>query len=67
MKKPRLLNAAIWAGVGITTIVLVCYQWHQQGCGRESLIAAIVEYSAITICLGGVVDATIKDHQQKNQ
>lgn len=67
MKKSRVINAAIWAVIGTALIVLVCYYWKQQGCGWDSLAAAIIQYSAFTACFWGCFDNHIREHYQNNQ
>ncbi len=60
MKTKRIINAAIWSAVSIATCIGVCLQWHAQGCGAESLIAAIAYYTACPAALAFTIDAAIQ-------
>lgn len=64
MKTARRINAAIWAAIGITLVVGVCYEWHKQGCGWDSLIVGALWYTTASAGLCGVIDQTIKEHYQ---
>lgn len=64
MKTARRINAAIWAAIGIALTTYVCIEWHKQGCGWDSLWAAIVFYGMFSLCFCGVVDEHIKEHYQ---
>lgn len=50
--------------IALTLSTYVCLKWHNQGCGWESLIAAIVFYNAIIAVLAGVICKTIKELKQ---
>ena len=65
MKKARIINAAIWAAIGIALVVGVCVQWHSQGCSSESLTMAIVMYSAFAFCFWLLFDQTIKEKSKQ--
>lgn len=54
----------ISATIALTLSVYVCLKWHNQGCGWESLIAAIVFYNATIAALAGVICKTIKELKQ---
>lgn len=60
MKTKRIINAAIWSAVSIATCIGVCLQWHAQGCGAESLIAAIVYYTGAPFAIAYTIDAAIQ-------
>ena len=47
MKKRNIFRAAL-AVVSLALIALVCYWWHQQGCGVWSLIAAVSFYGVLS-------------------
>ena len=64
MKKARIINGTAWAVIGVALVVMVCYYWHQMGCGWESLAAAIFQYSAFAACFGFCGDQWIKEHYQ---
>ena len=60
MKKVKIISAMI----ALTLSAYVCLEWHNQGCGWESLIAAIVFYNATIAALAGVICKTIKELRQ---
>lgn len=64
MKTARRINAAIWAAIGIALVVGVCYEWHKQGCGWDSLLVGAIWNTTLCtgICLS--VDQKIKEHYQ---
>ena len=64
MKTARRINAAIWAAIGITLVVGVCYEWHKQGCGWDSLAMGAAWYTTFSLCMGLVGDQTIREHYQ---
>ena len=64
MKTARLINAAIWAAIGITLTTWVCIEWHKQGCGWDSQWVAIAFYGTFSICFCLFVDEHIKEHYQ---
>ena len=45
MKRAKILTAVFCLVIDIIICVAVCWQWHAQGCGVWSLIAAIIFYS----------------------
>ena len=67
MKTARLINAAIWAAIGIALTTYVCIEWHRQGCGWNSLWAAIAFYGGFCLCSTVVVGEHIKEHYQKSK
>lgn len=60
MKTKRIINAAFWAALSIGICIGVCIQWHAQGCGIESLIAAIAFYTGAPFAIGYTIDAAIQ-------
>ena len=50
--------------IALALSTYVCLEWHNQGCGWESLTAAIVFYNAIIAALAGVICKTIKELRQ---
>ena len=61
MKKKRIINAAIWAAITLAICAMVVVEWHAQGCGVSSLIAAIAMYTICTAAIGFCIDQTIQD------
>ena len=47
MKKRTIFRTA-WAVVSLALIAFVCVEWHRQGCGVWSLIAAISFYGVLS-------------------
>ena len=47
MKKKTIFRTA-WAVVSLALIALVCVEWHKQGCGVWSLIAAVSFYGFLS-------------------
>ena len=47
MKKRNIFRTA-WAVVSLALIAFVCVEWHRQGCGIWSLIAAISFYGVLS-------------------
>ena len=64
MKTARRINAAIWAAIGITLTTWVCIDWYKQGCGWDSLWAAIALYGMSSLCACVVIDIHIKEYYQ---
>lgn len=62
--KARKINAVIWTAIQIALTGGVMYQWSEQGCGFESLVAAWVVYTAMVVAIAAVCDQTIKEAQQ---
>lgn len=60
MKAIKIISAI----VALTLSTYVCLEWHNQGCGWESLIAAIVFYNATIAVLAGMICKTIKELRQ---
>ena len=60
MKKRTIFRTA-WAVVSLVLIALVCVEWHQQGCGVWSLVAAISFYGVLSAGLMVAVDDMIKE------
>lgn len=61
MKTARVINGIVWAVMTIGIMAMVVAEWHTQGCGVGSLIAAIVFYGATGAGLWVCIDQTIKD------
>lgn len=61
MKTKRIINAVIWAAITLTICTMVVVEWHAQGCGASSLIAAIAMYTICTAAIGFCIDQTIQD------
>ena len=59
MKKKTIFRTA-WAVVSLALIALVCYWWHQQGCGVWSLVAAISFYGVLSAGLMVAVEDVIE-------
>ena len=55
MKKRTIFKTA-WAVVSLTLIAFVCVEWHKQGCGVWSLVAAISFYGVLSAGLLIAVD-----------
>ena len=63
--KGRIINGVFWAVIAVSLIVYCAIEWHNNGCGRESLACMIGMYGS---CLTGVwytIDQTIKERNQK--
>ena len=60
MKKRNIFRTA-WAMFSLVLIAFVCVEWHKQGCGVCSLIAAISFYGILSAGLLIAVDDMIKE------
>lgn len=60
MKTKRIINAAFWAAIAIGITILVCVEWHKQGCDERSLIAAIAWFMCAPAALCATIDAAIQ-------
>lgn len=60
MKTKRIINAVICAAICIVLCTGVAIEWHAQGCGASSLIAAIAMYTICTAAIGFCIDQTIQ-------
>lgn len=60
MKTARVINGIVWAVVTIGIMAMVVVEWHAQGCGIGSLIAAIVFYAATGVGLWVCIDQTLQ-------
>ena len=60
MKKRNIFRTS-WAVVSLALIAFVCVEWHKQGCGVWSLIAAISFYGILSAGLLIAVDDMIKE------
>ena len=62
VRKARAIWGAVAALGGIALIVYVCmYWWTMEGCGFDSLAAAIAFYAAGTTAVWSVFDQIIKE------
>ena len=59
MKKRNIFRTA-WAVVSLALIALVCVEWHKQGCGVWSLVAAISFYGVLSAGLMVAVEDVIE-------
>ena len=46
--KKRTIFRTSWAVVSLALIALVCVEWHRQGCGVWSLVAAVSFYGVLS-------------------
>lgn len=53
MKAKRIINLVVWLVVAVALVVVVCLEWHRQGCGWWSFVAASVVYGLM--CIAGCV------------
>ena len=60
MKKRNIFRMA-WAVVSLALIALVCVEWHRQGCGVWSLVAAVSFYGVLSAGLMIAVEDVIKE------
>lgn len=65
MKRVRISFGILCAIVVIAVIAAVCHQWHVQGCGWFSLIAAIAFYAGSSYCVWRVIDEFFADIQHR--
>ena len=71
MKKRTIFRTA-WAVVSLALIAFVCVEWHKQGCGVWSLVAAVSFYGVLSaglmIAVEDAVDIDkLKDEFEKEQ
>ena len=59
MKKKIIFRTA-WAVVSLALIAFVCVEWHRQGCGVWSLMAAISFYGVLSAGLMVAVEDVIE-------
>lgn len=59
MKKRNIFRTA-WAVISLALIAFVCVEWHKQGCGVWSLIAAISFYGVLSTGLLIAVEDVIE-------
>ena len=59
MKKRNIFRTA-WAVVSLALIAFLCVEWHRQGCGVWSLIAAVSFYGVLSAGLMIAVDDVIE-------
>ena len=59
MKKRTIFRTA-WAVVSLALIAFVCVEWHGQGCGVWSLVAAVSFYGVLSVGLLIAVEDVIK-------
>ena len=58
MKKRTIFSTA-WAMVSLALIAFVCVEWHRQGCGVWSLVAAISFYGVLSAGLMVAVEGVM--------
>ena len=46
--KKRIIFRTAWAVVSLALIAFVCVEWHKQGCGVWSLVAAVSFYGVLS-------------------
>ena len=46
--KKRNIFRTVWAVVSLALIAFVCVEWHKQGCGVWSLVAAVSFYGVLS-------------------
>ena len=59
MKKRTIFRTA-WAVISLALIAFVCVEWHRQGCGVWSLIAAVSFYGILSAGLMIAVEDMIE-------
>lgn len=59
MKKRNIFRTA-WAVVSLALIAFVCVEWHRQGCGVWSLVAAISFYGILSAGLMVAVEDVLE-------
>ena len=59
MKKKTIFRTA-WAMISLALIAFVCVEWHRQGCGIWSLVAAISFYGVLSAGLMIAVEDMIE-------
>ena len=59
MKKRTIFRTA-WAFVSLALIAFVCVEWHRQGCGVWSLVAAVSFYGILSAGLMIAVEDVIE-------
>lgn len=58
--KKRNIFRTVWAVVSLALISFVCVEWHRQGCGVWSLVAAISFYGVLSAGLMVAVEDMIE-------
>ena len=59
MKKRTIFRTAL-AVVSLALIAFVCFEWHRQGCGVWSLVAAVSFYGVLSAGLMIAVEDVVK-------
>ena len=67
LKFVRAANKVLWIAVLSVLNICVGYQWRNQGCGVESVIAAVIMYTAFCWCLYKSIDEYIKRYMDANE
>ena len=67
LKFVRVANKVVWLAVLSALNICVGYQWSKQGCGVESVIAAVLMYTAFCWCLYKSIDEYIKSYIDANE
>ena len=58
--KNRTIFRTAWAVVSLALIAFVCVEWHKQGCGVWSLVAAVSFYGVLSAGLMIAVEDMIE-------
>ena len=58
--KKRAIFRMVWAVVSLALIAFVCVEWHRQGCGIWSLVAAVSFYGVLSAGLMVAVEDVIE-------
>ena len=59
MKKKNIFRT-VWAICSLALIAFVCVEWHKQGCGAWSLVAAVSFYGVLSAGLMIAVEDVIE-------
>ena len=62
MKAKRIINGVFWAILAVSLSVIVCLEWHKNGCDWKALLLATLFYAVISAGFAYIVDKTIKEH-----
>ena len=54
--KNRTIFRTAWAVISLALLAFVCVEWHRQGCGVWSLVAAVSFYGILSAGLMVAVD-----------
>ena len=67
LKFVRAANKVVWIAVLSVLNICVGYQWSKQGCGVESVIAAVLMYTAFFFFFYNSIDDFIKSYIDANE